>query len=79
MKLKLSKSMIKCIDEVKEESLELVKYIPIMECLKIQRKATKKKIFDFHIMNLGRPGIKVYINDRFFKSYLFSKGKWTED
>jgi hypothetical protein len=77
--MKLSKSMIKCINEMKETAIELFKDIPIMQFLKITHNVTKHKEFEFHILNLGKPAIKLFINGKFYKSYLYSKGVWTED
>jgi len=78
-KIKISREMNRCIEEMKKEALTLVLDIPLMQSLKIQRKATKKKTFDFHIINLGKPAMRVFVNERFYKSYIYSNEIWSEE
>lgn len=77
--MKLSNAMNKCLLEMKERAIVLTKEIPPMGKLRIKQNVTKHKEFEFHIMNLGKPAIKLYINGKFYKDYLYSKGVWSED
>ena len=78
MKYNLSKAMEKCISEMKDEALEIYKDIPNSKTLKITKKPTKNKIFQFQITNIGAPMIRLIINKKFFKNYILMNGKWAE-
>lgn len=77
MKFKISKEMSRCIEDMKGEAIEIFKDIPTGKVLEIKKKPTKNKVFDFQIMNFGKLGIRIYINQRFYKMIYFSNGKWS--
>ncbi len=77
MKFKISRSMNKCIEEMKSRAIVLVQDIPRSQCLKISQNVTKHKNFEFHIINLNKLIMKLYINGKFYKSYIYS-GTWSE-
>lgn len=70
--------MLGCIEEVKKEALEKFKDVPPSQILRIRRKPTKNKVFDFDLINFGKPTLRIFINSRFYKILIFSNGKWTE-
>lgn len=80
--MKLSKSMIKCLEETKEEILE--NFPNRVELpYSITKKPTKKKTFLFFInLNMkNRVFFKLFINEREYKSYLynFQTKNWSEE
>ena len=78
MKIKLSPSMKKCIKEIQEEALKMIPLIAFADSRKIVKKPTKKKVFLFEIINFGLPKIKLYINKRFYKIYVYKDKIWQE-
>lgn len=78
MRLKLTNSMNKCIGEMKERALYLINDIPLYNNLKIEQKVTKNKTFEFHIINLRKPIIKLFVNGRLFRTYIYSNSNWSE-
>ena len=52
MKLKLSKNMQSCIKEMQDHAEKVYKDLPNSKVLKIRKKPTKKKTFEFHIIKL---------------------------
>jgi hypothetical protein len=72
--------MNKVLEEIKKNSFSLIAGIDNFKSVKISKKPTKKKIFDFIIMKVNNnPFIEVYVNKRFFETLYISKGKWVEE
>lgn len=78
MKINLSKSMIKCIEEMKEEATNIYKDIPNSQFMKLIRNPTKHKTFEFQVANIGTPMIKILINGRLYKNLLKEGNNWKE-
>lgn len=78
MKINLSKSMEKCIKEMQEHAGKVYKDLHNSKVLKIKRKPTKKKIFEFHITNVGKPMIKVIVNRKLYKNFIKLEKSWKE-
>lgn len=77
--MKLSKGMKKGIEDMKAEALEIFKNIPPSEVLKIKRKLTKNKTFEFHVVNLGSPVLRIFINGKFYNNLIHDGTKWIEE
>jgi len=79
MAMKLSNGMERLISDVKKESIGLLSNSKDTGIIKIKKKPTKNKIFEFHLINLGKPVIKLFINNKFYATYFYNRGKWTEE
>jgi len=80
MNQNLSKNMVRCIEEVQKQSLKISEPLYNFEAVEIRKKITKKKVFLFRIIKMmDKPFIQLYINERFYTSYLLNKGKWVEE
>ncbi len=77
--MKLSNAMKKAIEEMKSRSIVIAQDLRNLNCLRIEQKVTKNKTFEYHIFNFGKPMFKLFINRKFYKSYLYSKGVWSEE
>lgn len=76
MKIRLSKGMQKCILDYKLKALEIAPTLRNGEIHKINIKPTKKKIFTFHILNLNNPMLRLFINNQFYKDYIYKDNQW---
>ena len=77
--MKLSPGMEKLIIDVKKEAVELLLNSKDIGLIKIKKKPTKNKIFEFHLINIGKPIIRLFINGRFYATYFYNNGKWKEE
>jgi len=80
MKVRCSPSMNKVLEEIKKNSFSLIAGLDNFKSVKIRKKPTKKKVFDFIIMKVNEhPFIEVYVNEKFYETLSISKGKWVEE
>lgn len=70
--------MVKCIEDAKSEAEEIYKDIPNSHFMKLKRRATKKKAFEFQVGNIGAPLLKILINGRLYKNLLREGSIWKE-
>ncbi len=79
MKIRFSKGMSKCLKDVQIEALSLLQHHPDPDIIKIKKKPTKKKELEFHILQIGKPIIRLFVNGRFYATYLYNGKKWNEE
>ena len=78
MKVNISKGMQKSIREMQDEAEKKFGKLRSSEILIIKKRLTKKKIFEFQIMNMGLPILKVLVNGRFYKQFMKFGKEWKE-
>ena len=78
MKIKLSKSMQSCIKETQEYAEKVYKDLKHSEVLKVIKKPTQKKVFEFHIINIGKPVLRIIVNKKFYKEFMKFGKSWKE-
>jgi hypothetical protein len=78
MKIRLSKGMNKCIEEAKKYAEENYKLVSTTHILHWKTKPTKKKTFDFQVLNFGKPALKIFINGKLYKSLIKFGNEWEE-
>ncbi len=78
MKVNLSKGMKKCIQEMQEEAEKVSGRMLNSQILVIKKRLSKKKIFEFQIINQGLPILKIFINGRFYKQFMKFGKDWKE-
>jgi len=76
MNYKFSNNMNKVINEFQNKALREFENLPFGQTLKERVKPTKKKVFEFHLINYGIPIIKFYINNKFYCTYSYKNKEW---
>lgn len=76
---KLTKSMGKSIESIKDYALKFSGSIKPGSHIFVVQKPTKKKIFRAKIINIGKPFFLLFINNKLFASYLYENEEWKEE
>jgi hypothetical protein len=67
-----------CILDAQKHAEKIWEDIHPSNIVKIRKKPTKKKVFEFHIKNIGVPIINILVNGRFYKTIIKAEESWKE-
>jgi hypothetical protein len=70
--------MQKSIQEMQDEAEKTFEKLKNSQMSVIKKRLTKKKIFEFQIMNMGIPILRILVNGRFYKQFMKFGKNWEE-